>query len=241
MLLRSVSYSLFMWTSVLVYAPLMLLTAPLPLVWRYRLISAWARFHIWLARWWLGIRYRVEGREHMPHGAAVIMSKHQSTWETLAIPAIFPPLTYILKRELMWIPLFGWALSLIKPIAIDRRAGRQAMDQIVRQGRARLEEGICVVVFPEGTRVAPGHRRPYKKGGAVLAVETGYPVVPVAHNAGSFWPRRTVVKRPGTIRVAIGTPIPSRGKSADELLQQVEDWIERTTARLETTSRAGEK
>jgi 1-acyl-sn-glycerol-3-phosphate acyltransferase len=233
MLLRSVAYNLFMWASVLVYAPLMLLTAPLPFVWRYRLISAWARFHVWLARGWLGIKYHVEGREHIPHGAAIIMSKHQSTWETLALTAIFPPLTFILKRELMWIPLFGWAIRLINPIAIDRGAGRDALDQIVRQGRARLEDGIWIVVFPEGTRVAPGQRRPYKKGGAVLAAETGYPVVPVAHNAGTFWPRRSVVKKPGTIRVVIGAPIVTRGKSAAQVLSQVEDWIEHTTARLE--------
>lgn len=233
MLLRSVTFNVFMWASVLVYAPLMLFTAPLPFVWRYRLISAWARFHVWLARGWLGIKYHVEGREHLPHGAAIIMAKHQSTWETFALPAIFPPLTYILKRELLWIPLFGWALSLMQPIAIDRRAGRHAMDQIVRQGRARLEQGICVVVFPEGTRVAPGHRRPYKKGGAVLAVETGYPVVPVAHNAGTFWPRRTVLKKPGTVRVVIGPVIHPKGKSADQVMKQVEEWIEHTMTRIQ--------
>jgi 1-acyl-sn-glycerol-3-phosphate acyltransferase len=162
-----------------------------------------------------------------------VLSKHQSAWETLAFQEIFPPFVFILKRELLWIPLFGWGLALLKPIAIDRDAGRRALDQVVSQGRARLEQGIWVVVFPEGTRVAPGHRRRYKSGGAALAAETGYPVVPVAHNAGVFWPKRSFIKKPGTIRVVIGPPIPTKGKSADEVLDQAEEWIEQTMARLE--------
>jgi 1-acyl-sn-glycerol-3-phosphate acyltransferase len=233
MLLRSLLYTGLMWTSVLVYAPLMLLTAPLPFAWRYCAITAWARFYVWLARWFLGIEYRVEGREHLPQGAAVFLAKHQSVWETLALPVILPRFTYILKRELMWIPLFGWALGLLRPIAIDRSAGRLALDQIVAQGRERLDGGVSVLVFPEGTRVAPGHRRPYKKGGAVLAAETGYPVVPVAHNAGHFWPRRRAIKRPGTIHVVIGPAIPTRGKSAESVLRQAEQWIEHTMTRLD--------
>jgi 1-acyl-sn-glycerol-3-phosphate acyltransferase len=234
MLLRSLLYTALMWTSVLLYAPLMLLTAPLPFGWRYCAITAWARFYVWLARWFLGIEYRVEGREHLPQqGAAVVLAKHQSTWETLALPVILPRFTYILKRELMWIPLFGWALGLLRPIAIDRSAGRLALDQIVAQGRERLDGGTWVLAFPEGTRVAPGHKRPYKKGGAVLAVETGYPVVPVAHNAGHFWPRRRVLKRPGTIHVVIGPAIATQGKSAEAVLRQAEHWIEATMARLD--------
>ncbi len=154
-----------------------------------------------------GLDYRVEGREHLPGGAAIILSKHQSAWETIAFQEIFPPQTWVLKRELMWIPLFGWALALLRPIAIDRSAGRKAIEQVIEQGRERLQSGIWVVVFPEGTRVAPGTRKRYGMGGAVLAAETGYPVVPVAHNAGSFWPRRGFLKRPGTVRVVIGPVI----------------------------------
>jgi len=238
MLLRSVVYTALMWTSVLLYAPLMLLTAPLPFSWRYGAITAWARFYIWLARWFLGIEYRIEGREHLPQGAAVVLAKHQSVWETLAFQEIFPPHVWVLKRELLWLPLFGWALGLLRPIAIDRSAGRFALDQIVAQGRERLDGGTWVMVFPEGTRVAPGHKRPYKKGGAVLAVETGYPVVPVAHNAGHFWPRRRVLKRPGTIHVVIGPAIATKGKTAASVLKQAETWIEHTMARLDAEAAA---
>ncbi len=233
MVLRSAIFNAVMWCAVAIYAPLALLTAPLPLRWRYRFIVQWARFHIWLARWWLKINYRVEGKANLPSGPAVVLSKHQSAWETLAYPLIFPRITWILKRELLWIPLFGWALALLKPIAINRRAARRAFEQITSQGRARLEEGTWVVVFPEGTRVAPGHRRPYKSGGGALAAKTGYPVVPVAHNAGSFWPRRGFVKNPGTVRVVIGPVIDSQGKTAEQITREAEEWIEKTMVELE--------
>lgn len=233
MLVRSALFNAVMWLSVVIYAPLALLTTPLPFTWRYRFVTQWGRFHVWLARRLFGIGYHVEGRNHLPQSPAIVLSKHQSAWETLAFQEIFPPFVFILKRELMWIPLFGWGLALLKPIAIDRGAGQRALEQVVTQGRARLEQGIWVVVFPEGTRVAPGHRRRYKSGGAVLAAATGYPVVPVAHNAGHFWPRRSLVKKPGTIRVVIGPPIRTKGRTAEEINRQAEEWIEHTMARLE--------
>ncbi len=232
-LFRSLLFNLIFWLSVPVYAPLALLTFPFPYRYRYRFITQWARFHTWLAKALLGIRYTVEGREHLPPGAAILLGKHQSTWETLAFQAIFPMQTWVLKHELMWIPLFGWGLSLMKPIAIDRGAGRRAVEQVVEQGRERLNEGIWVVIFPEGTRVAPGQRRRYGVGGAVLAEATGYPVVPVAHNAGSFWPRRRTIKTPGTVRVVIGPAIDPRGLTAAEINRRAEMWIESTVARLE--------
>jgi 1-acyl-sn-glycerol-3-phosphate acyltransferase len=222
-----------MWLSVLIYAPLMLPTALLPFPTRYRIIRQWARFQVFLLKAMCGLDYRVDGREHLPESAAVIMSKHQSAWETIAFQEIFPQQTWVLKRELMWIPLFGWALALLRPIAIDRGAGRKAIEQVIEQGRARLQSGIWVVVFPEGTRVAPGTRRRYGIGGAVLAAESGYPVVPVAHNAGSFWPRRGFLKRPGTIRVVIGPVIDPYGKSAEEIRRLAEEWVEGTMADLE--------
>ena len=219
--------------SAAVYAPLMLLTVVLPFAIRYRLISAWAQFQLIVLKHLCRLDYRVEGREHLPGGAAIILSKHQSAWETIAFQEIFPPQTWVLKRELLWIPLFGWALALLRPIAIDRGAGRVAIEQVIEQGRERLQSGIWVVVFPEGTRVAPGTRRRYGIGGAALAAESGYPVVPVAHNAGSFWPRRGFLKRPGTIRLVIGPVIDSHGKTAEEIRRQAEDWIENTMAGLE--------
>ena len=219
--------------SAAVYAPLMLLTVVLPFAIRYRLISAWAQFQLIVLKHLCRLDYRVEGCEHLPGGAAIILSKHQSAWETIAFQEIFPPQTWVLKRELLWIPLFGWALALLRPIAIDRGAGRVAIEQVIEQGRERLQSGIWVVVFPEGTRVAPGTRRRYGIGGAALAAASGYPVVPVAHNAGSFWPRRGFLKRPGTIRLVIGPVIDSHGKTAEEIRRQAEDWIENTMAGLE--------
>jgi len=231
--LRSLLFNLFLWISVLIYAPLALFTFPFPVRARYAFISGWARMQLWLARWLVGIRYRVEGRQHLPKGAAIVLAKHQSTWETIAFQEILPPQVWVLKRELMWLPLFGWALALLKPIAIDRGAGRKAVEQVIEQGRRRLADGFWVIVFPEGTRVAPGHRRRFGIGGAVLAAETGYPVVPIAHNAGSFWPRRKILKKPGTVRVVIGPVIESAGKTAQQITAEAEHWIETEMARIE--------
>lgn len=231
--LRSLLFNLVMFVSVLIYAPLMLPTVLLPYPLRYRLISQWARFQVFLLKILCSLDYRVEGLEHLPQGAAIILSKHQSAWETIVFQQIFPAQTWVLKRELMWIPLFGWALALTRPIAIDRGAGRKAVEQVITQGRERLRSGIWVVVFPEGTRVAPGTRKRYALGGAVLAAETGYPVVPVAHNAGSFWPRRGFLKKPGTIRVVIGPVIHTHGKSAEEINRVAEEWIESKMRELE--------
>jgi len=232
--LRSLLFNLVMFSSVLVYAPLSLFTFPLPPLVRYRFISQWARFHVWLLGTLCGLHYRVEGRELLPHHtAAIILAKHQSSWETLAFQQIFPPQVWVLKRELLWLPFFGWALALLDPIAIDRGAGRKAVKQIVDQGRQRLQTGRWVVVFPEGTRMSPGQHRRFGIGGAALAAESGYPVVPVAHNAGQHWPRRGFLKKPGTIRVVIGPAIDSRGKSAEEINRLAEAWVSDTMAQLE--------
>ena len=229
----SALFNAIMWLSVLIYAPLMLFTFPLPFRHRYYLISRWAALQIWLLGVLCGVRYEIRGREHIPAGPAIVMAKHQSTWETFALPVIFPPQTWVLKRELMWVPLFGWALALLKPIAIDRGSGREAIRQVISQGRNRLDAGIWVTVFPEGTRVAPGYRRRWGSGGAVLAVHTGHPIVPVAHNAGHYWPRRKFLKRPGTIQVVIGPPIEPKDDGSEEVLRRAEDWVTRTMEQLE--------
>lgn len=222
-----------MFITVVIYAPLMLPTALLPYRRRYRIITQWARLQGFLLNKLCHLDYRVEGAEYLPAGAAIVMSKHQSAWETIVFQQIFPPQTWVLKHELMWIPFFGWALKLMRPIAIDRGAGRRAIEQVIEQGRERLQSGIWVVVFPEGTRVAPGTRKRYGLGGAVMAAETGYPIVPVAHNAGSFWLRRGFLKKPGTVRVAIGPAIDPRGRKPDEIIKQVEEWIESKMKELE--------
>jgi len=232
--LRSLLFNAVMFGSVTIYALLSLLTWPFPPLARYRFISQWARFHIWLLGSLCGLRYRVEGREHLPRDrTAVVLAKHQSSWETLAFQQIFPPQVWVLKRELLLVPFFGWGLALLDPIAIDRGAGRKAVQQIIEQGRQRLESGRWVVVFPEGTRVAAGHQRRFGIGGAALAAGTGYPVVPVAHDAGYYWPRRGFRKRAGTIRVVIGPLIDSHGKTAEQVNREAEDWITRTMHELD--------
>ena len=214
------------------YALVALATFPLPRMLRYRVISGWSRLVVLLARAILGIRWQVEGGEFLPQRPAVILAKHQSAWETMAFQLIFPPQVHVLKRELLWLPFFGWGLALMSPIAIDRRRGLSALRSIARRGRERLRQGFWVVVFPEGTRVAPGERRPYQLGGAWLAVASGAPVVPVAHNAGLLWPRNAFVKRPGTVTVRIGPAIDTANREATEINGIAEAWIEEQQKRL---------
>lgn len=222
--------------STLVFAPLSVLTGLLPYRMRYRFITQWNRFNLWCVEKVCGLRYEVQGREHIPPGPCVILCKHQSAWETYALPCIFPQmLTWVCKRELLWIPFFGWGFAMLRPIAIDRNAGRKALEQLVAQGIARLKRGRSVVIFPEGTRVAPGEKRRYAIGGAMLAERSGYPVLPIAHNAGVFWPKRGFIKRPGTIHLVIGPVIESKGRSAAEINAQAEGWIEEKMQTLNAT------
>jgi 1-acyl-sn-glycerol-3-phosphate acyltransferase len=220
-----------------VYSTLAVATFPLDPMTRYRFVRQWARFIVRLLRWTCGLDFRVEGRKNLPGVPSVILSKHQSAWETIAFQEIFPPQVWVLKRELLWLPFFGWGLAMTRPIAIDRAASRRALDAIVRQGIERLEEGRWVVVFPEGTRMAPGQRGNYGPGGALLASRSGAPVVPVAHNAGEFWPRRGWIKLPGTIRVVIGPAIDSQGKSAKEINREAQAWIEGTMEEISSETR----
>ncbi|MCC6302854.1 MAG: 1-acyl-sn-glycerol-3-phosphate acyltransferase [Gammaproteobacteria bacterium] len=221
-----------MWLSTLVFAPLAVLTFPFPFTVRYAFITRWARFNLWWLRLTCRLDYQVRGRENIPVGNAIVFCKHQSAWETLALQKIFPPQVWLLKRELLWVPFFGWGLAMLEPIAIDRRAGRKAVEQLVTQGGERLANGRWVVIFPEGTRVPPGQTGRYGIGGAVLAAKSGYPVVPVAHNAGEFWPRRGFIKRPGTITVVVGPAIESQGKTAEMIKEEAREWIERNTRGL---------
>ena len=224
--LRSGLFALALIVITPLYALIALATFPLPRLARWRIISGWAWLMVHLARALCGIRWRVEGAERLPATPAVILSKHQSAWETMAFQLIFPPQVYLLKRELLWLPFFGWGLALTSPIAIDRARGGAALRQLVRRGKERLAQGFWVVVFPEGTRVAPGQRRKYQLGGALLAAQSGAPVVPVAHNAGLLWPRHAFVKYRGTITVRIGPLIESAGRDAVEINALAEKWIE---------------
>jgi 1-acyl-sn-glycerol-3-phosphate acyltransferase len=225
-LLRSVLFAVALTVVTPPYALVALASAPLPRMLRYRIISGWSRLIVILARAILGIRWRVEGRENLPSRPSVILAKHQSAWETLAFQEIFPPQVHVLKRELLWIPFFGWGLALMSPIAIDRSRGVAALRAIARRGRERLEQGFWVVVFPEGTRVAPGESRDYQPGGAWLAAASGAPVVPVAHNAGRYWPRNAFLKRPGTITIRIGPSIDSHHRDPLAINAIAKEWIE---------------
>jgi 1-acyl-sn-glycerol-3-phosphate acyltransferase len=225
-LLRSSLFALALLIVTPPYALIALATFPLPPLARYRIISGWSRLVLVLARRILGIDCRVEGLENLPSRPAVILSKHQSAWETLAFQKIFPPQVLVLKRELLWIPFFGWGLALMSPIPIDRSRGATALRNIARRGRRRLEQGFWVVVFPEGTRVKPGERRAYHVGGAWLAAASGAPVVPVAHNAGLLWPRNAFLKRPGTVTVRIGPPIDTANRDPKAVNALAETWIE---------------
>ena len=214
------------------YALIALASFPLSRMARYWVISGWSRLVIRLSRAILRIDWRVEGREHLPDRPAVILANHQSAWETMAFQLIFPPQVHVLKRELLWLPFFGWGLALMSPIAIDRRRGHSALRFMAKRGRQRLEQGFWVVVFPEGTRVRPGEKRAYQIGGAWLAAASGAPVVPVAHNAGLLWPRYAFLKHPGTITVRIGPPIDPAGRDPATINRLARTWIEEQTKAL---------
>lgn len=183
----------------------------------------------------LGIRPRVIGLENMPAEPCVILSKHQSAWETMTIQDYVPNGAYcvfVLKKELLRIPLLGWGLAAMKMISIDRKAGRDALDQVVNQGRERLQQGFYVIIFPEGTRVAPGQTKRYKAGGAYLATRVGCKVVPIAHDAGELWPRQAFLKRPGQITMSIGPAFDATGMSEQQVNQRAEAWIEAEMRRI---------
>ena len=223
---RSALFSLGMIAATCLWAPLVLLTFPLPYAKRYAFAVLWCRMILFWLKLTCKLDHQVSGLENIPNQPVVVLSKHQSTWETLTLARLFSPQVWVLKRELLLVPFFGWGLAMLRPIAIDRGARRAAMRQIITLGTSRLKAGCNVVVFPEGTRVQVGKRKRYGLGGILLAQKSGHLIVPVAHNAGLFWPRRAFLKRPGTIRLVIGKPLDSSKYGADELKDMVEHWIE---------------
>ena len=224
--LRSALFMLILLVVTPPYALLVLLCFPLPHRARRMSVEPWVRFAIWLVKHVLGIDYRLVGAENIPPRPAVILCKHQSAWETLILQEVFPLVLYVWKKELKQLPFFGWALAVIPMISIDRGAGKDALKQLVDQGRDRLDKGYSVIIFPEGTRAAPGNKRRYKIGGAHLGVETGAPVLPVALNSGEFWGRNAFFKTPGTVTVSIGPAIDPAGLDAAQVNERAEAWIE---------------
>ena len=232
--IRSLIYTTLMVLGTGVFGVIVLISALLPLTLeqRYVVPRTWGLFLTWLAGAVCGLRYTIEGQENLPDRPFISLWKHSSTWDTMAQMFVVPPAAWLLKREVTWIPIVGWAVSTYKPIAINRSAGHRAVNQVVSQGRERLASGMGIIVYPEGTRVMPGQTRKYGISGALLATQTGTPVVPIAHNSGYFWRRRSIMKKAGTIRVVIGPPIDPTGMDPRELNNQVQQWIEAKVAEI---------
>lgn len=224
--LRAWLFYLGLFVLTIPFSLLAILLLPLPAVMRSRWVSGWAHAVMWWLKVTCNLRYAVRGREHIPATPTVILSKHQSAWETIALQTILPPQVWVLKRELLMIPFFGWGLWAVGSIPIDRSSGREALKKLVNHGKDRLKRGLWVVIFPEGTRTAPGVRAKYHIGGAWLATHTQTAVLPVAHNAGRYWRKNSILKYPGVIEVVIGPVIQTTGLKPDALNQQVETWIE---------------
>ena len=227
-LLRSTIFFLFFIINTVIFAGFgFILGFFLPGKKKHIIDTTWSVISLWGLKRICGLSYRVHGKENIPNNSCIVLANHQSTWETIALVSLIDhPKVWVLKRELLFLPIFGWVMIHFKPIAIDRKAGRKAIKQITEQGTQRLKEGLSVIIFPEGTRVAPGDKKRYGIGAAMLAEKSGYPILPIAHNAGVFWKRRGIVKYPGIIDVRIGPIIESRGRKAIAINQQVENWIE---------------
>jgi 1-acyl-sn-glycerol-3-phosphate acyltransferase len=229
---RSLLFFLGMVIITPIFVVLILLLIPFSGVTRSRIASYWAHWSLFLLKITCNIDFKVLGRENIPNHPSIILCKHQSAWETIALQVIFPPQIWVLKRELLYIPIIGWAWMALSTIPIDRSAGRESLKKLVSHGKDRLSKGLWVVIFPEGTRIAYGKRGKYHMGGALLATQTQTTVVPVAHNAGLFWRKNAFIKTPGTITLSIGKPIETAGLKADALNKQVEDWIEAEILKL---------
>jgi 1-acyl-sn-glycerol-3-phosphate acyltransferase len=244
-LLRSIIHMVFMVVTIIPYALTVVLSGWLGMRQSglYRIARAWLNLSVQSAHWFMGVRYQIHGFEHLPVGEkspAILLVKHQSTYETFLVPAIMPhPIAYVFKRELLKLPFFGWAIGMLDMIHIDRSQRARAFLKVVERGRELLNKGVWVVMFPEGTRIERGQAGEYKTGGTRLAIETGVPVIPVAITSAKCWPRKAFIKYPGVVDVSIGKPIPSVGRQSDELMQEVSTWIESEMQRLDPQAYQG--
>lgn len=239
--IRSFLFWIGFLVNTIVFGSLIVLLFFTPSSFRLRIARLWSQVNNFLLKVFCGIGFTVEGKENLNVDTAIILSKHQSTWETLALHSFTPFVHWVFKRELMYIPVFGWALALTDPIAINRGTGRVAIKQLITEGTKKLNDGKWMVLFPEGTRTPPGKSHKYKIGGALLAEKSGYPVIPIAHNAGEFWPRHSFIKWPGTISVIIGPAIETKGRSAEDINTEVYNWIENAMKGISDESRWNRK
>lgn|SRR3990167_1182616 len=232
--LRSLLFSCYALTSIIIHSVICLCLWPFPLSCRAKATRGFLSSYLYVLKILCHINYEITGLENIPHDRkGIVLCKHQSAWETFLLPLIFHNPAVIVKRELLWVPCFGWGLATQDPIAINRSDTSSAMQQVITKGRQCLKQGRWIIVFPEGTRIASGKVGKYHLGGARLAVATGYPVIPVAHNAGLFWPRRRFIKRPGTVQVVIGVPIESQDRTPEEVMELAKTWIENVMARID--------
>lgn len=232
-MIRSIAFTTIMFVTVPPWALAVMLVRPLGRHASYLVALSWVRMVLWFCRTICGLDMRVEGRENLPDRSGVVLMKHSSAYETLGQFDVVPGVqTWVIKRELIWAPFFGWAIRCIHPIAIDRGAGQSAVDQVIEQGKRRLAEGIWVMIFPEGTRMPAGKTRRYGLSGTLLAQQAGALITPVAHNAGYYWPRRGLRKKPGTVRFVIGPPVDPAGRDPREVNGEIQAWVEATVARL---------
>ena len=230
--LRSLLFYIGQIISTILMAPVGVIAFPLDFKKRYYLITRWAVFNLWWLKICCNVTYEILGKENIPKKPCIVMCKHQSAFETLALQRIFIPQVWILKKELLQIPIYGWGLASMQPIAINRDSSIKSFKQIADQGCERLEKGYWVIIFPEGTRVAPNKKKKYLPGGGMLAEKSGARIVPVAHNAGRLWPRNSMIKKPGLITIKIGPVMESKNKTAKEITNNVENWIEKTVGEL---------
>jgi 1-acyl-sn-glycerol-3-phosphate acyltransferase len=226
--IRSTFFWLFFLPATLIAGILVSAVFFTPLKFRLGLVKTWISFSLALLRYFCGLKYQIEGMENIPDKGFILMSKHSSTWETIALQRFFEPMVWVVKRELTRIPIFGWALVSVNAIALDRGTGRKAIKQLIQESKQRMDQGRILMLFPEGTRVLPMQYKPFKLGGAIVSHKTGYAVLPIAHNAGEYWPRHSWIKWPGTIRVVIGKPIEPEGKTPDQIIKEVGEWITTT-------------
>lgn len=234
--LRSLLFTIVLALSVFVFGGWVIVAAPFGRSASYHGAVGWVRLNFWVARMLFGLRFEVTGRENIPDENCVVYLKHSSTWETMAEVLVFPEQTWVLKRELYWLPYFGWALAALRPIAINRSAHSTAVKQVLAKGSEAIRRGLWVMIFPEGTRMAPGTTRRYGLSGALLASQTGRPILPVAHNAEQFWPRTGMLQRGGTIRMVIGPAIETAGRDPAEINKDAKRWIDETMRRIGAAS-----
>ena len=232
LILRSLLFYIGQIISTILIAPIGIIAFPLDFKKRYYLITRWAVFNLWWLKICCNVTYEIKGKDNIPGKPCIVMSKHQSAFETLALQQIFIPQVWILKKELLQIPIYGWGLASMQPIAINRDSTIKSFRQIADQGCERLQKGYWVIIFPEGTRVAPNKKKKYLPGGGMLAEKSGAQVVPIAHNAGRLWSRNSMIKKPGLITIKIGPVIESENKSAKEITDEVENWIEKEVGEL---------